>query len=251
MLLFLKQVSSEGRHSMRITGLSTIDFRAGFSRKPTLDLKKTSSRPVQGKWALQTKAICSSMKAKYNLRFPWFPGIPTYILLNTTGLSPPARADRLELLSLTGEALKTLPIRYYPERQPYGLWNITEFIPPKEAFFLRVTGYDQHGFPFQRVSSVSFSSVVPGKHWSLCPKCSCQCEHLIYLYIIFLPDAPKVLMPAITNGYYLQNGAVKCQIESLIPFTLRFSSDGRRLGVDQFFRWEIPYFIYLFFIQCC
>ncbi|XP_075872115.1 hemicentin-1 isoform X2 [Nelusetta ayraudi] len=187
------QTSSEGRHSVRITGLSNIDFRAGFSRKPTLDLKKTSSRPVQG--------------------------IPTYILLNTTGLSAPARADRLELLSVTGEAMKTLPIRYYPERQPYGLWNITEFIPPKEAFFLRVTGYDQHGFPFQRVSSVSFSSVVP--------------------------DAPQVLMPAITNGYYLQNGAVRCQIESLIPFTLRFSMDGRRLGVDQFFSesgnasWEI------------
>uniref|UniRef100_A0A4W6D352 Hemicentin-1 n=1 Tax=Lates calcarifer TaxID=8187 RepID=A0A4W6D352_LATCA len=175
------KTSSEGRHSVRISGLSTIDFRAGFSRKPTLDFKKTSSRPVQG--------------------------IPTHILLNTTGLSPPARADRLELLSITGEAIKTLPIRYYPERQPYGLWNITEFIPPNEAFFLRVTGYDRDGFLFQRVSSVSFSSIIP--------------------------DAPKVLMPATTHGYYLQRGAVKCQVESLIPFTLRFSRDGRRLGVDQ------------------
>ncbi|TKS74334.1 Hemicentin-1 Fibulin-6 [Collichthys lucidus] len=115
--------------------LSTIDFRAGFSRKPTLDFKKASSRPVQG--------------------------IPTHILLNTTGLSPPARADRLELLSITGEVIKTLPIRYYPERKPYGLWNITEFIPPNEAFFLRVTGYDLDGFLFQRVSSVSFSSIIP------------------------------------------------------------------------------------------
>ncbi|XP_034531212.1 hemicentin-1 [Notolabrus celidotus] len=188
------KTSSEGRHSVRISGLSTIDFRAGFSRKPTLDFKKTSSRPVQG--------------------------IPTYILLNTTGLSPPARADRLELLSTTGEVIKTLPIRFYPDRQPYGLWNITEFIPPNEAFFLRVTGYDLDGFVFQRVSSVSYSSIKP--------------------------VAPKVLMPATTHGYYLQRGAVRCQIESLIPFTLRFSSDGRRLGVDQLFSesdnatWEIP-----------
>lgn len=52
----------------------------------------------------------------------------------------------------------------------------------------------------------------------------------------FLLDAPKVLMPATTHGYYLQKGAVRCQIESLIPFTLRFSRDGRRLGMDQFFR---------------
>ncbi|XP_038571296.1 hemicentin-1 isoform X1 [Micropterus salmoides] len=187
------KTSSEGRHSVRISGLSTIDFRAGFSRKPTLDLKNTSSRPVQG--------------------------IPTHILLNTTGLSPPARADRLELLSITGQVIKTLPIRYYPERQPFGLWNITEFIPPNEAFFLRVTGYDVDGFTFQRVSSVSFSSIIP--------------------------DAPKVLMPAKTHGYYLQRGAVSCQVESLIPFTLRFSRDGRRLGVDQLFSesanasWEI------------
>ncbi|KAM4629779.1 hemicentin-1 [Polymixia lowei] len=188
------KTSSQGRHSVRISGLSTIDFRAGFSRTPTLDFKKTSSRPVQG--------------------------IPTYILLNTTGLSPPARADRLELLSITGDVMKTLPIRYFPERQPYGVWNITDFIPPNEAFFLRVTGYDRDGFLFQRVSSVSFSSITP--------------------------DAPKVLMPATTPGYYLQRGAISCQVESLIPFTLRFTRDGKRLGVDQLFResgsalWEIP-----------
>ncbi|XP_024909783.1 hemicentin-1-like, partial [Cynoglossus semilaevis] len=129
------QTSSNGRHSVRISGLSTIDFRAGFSRKPTMDFKKTSSRPVQG--------------------------IPTHILINTTGLSPLARPDRLELLSVSGEVIKTLPIGYFPERKPYGLWNITEFIPPKEAFFLRVTGFDQDGYLFQRVSSVSFSSIIP------------------------------------------------------------------------------------------
>ncbi|XP_019730955.1 hemicentin-1 isoform X2 [Hippocampus comes] len=187
------KTSSEGRHSVRISGLSSIDFRAGFSRKPTMDFKKTISRPVQG--------------------------IPTHILLNTTGLSPPARVDRLELLAITGRVIKTLPIRYYPERQPYSLWNITDFIPPNEAFFLRVTGFDRDGFVFQRVSSVSFSSIIP--------------------------DAPKVLMPAITHGYYLQKGGVRCQVESVIPFTLRFSNDGRRLGMDQLFResdtasWEI------------
>lgn len=94
---------------------------------------------------------------------PLSPGIPTHILLNTTGLSPPARVDRLELVSVVGTVLKTLPIRYFPDRQPYGLWNITEFIPPSEAFSLRVTGYDPDGFVFQRASSVSFSSIKPGQ----------------------------------------------------------------------------------------
>uniref|UniRef100_A0A8B9H3J1 Hemicentin 1 n=1 Tax=Astyanax mexicanus TaxID=7994 RepID=A0A8B9H3J1_ASTMX len=184
---------SEGRHSVRITGLSTIDFRAGFSRKHTLDFKMTSSRPVQG--------------------------IPTFILLNTTGLSRPARADRLELLSITGGVMKTLPIRYYPERLPYSIWNITEFVPPNEAFFLRVTGYDRDGYLFQRVSSVSFSSIVPG--------------------------APKVIMPSTTPGYYLQKGGLSCYVDSLIPYTVRFAREGERLGVDQLFSessnasWEI------------
>lgn len=90
------------------------------------------------------------------------PGVPAHILLNATGLSPPARADRLELLSVAGQVLKTLPIRYFPDRQPYSLWNITAFIPPEQAFFLRVTGYDPDGFVFQRASSVSFSSIKPG-----------------------------------------------------------------------------------------
>ncbi|XP_008936946.1 PREDICTED: hemicentin-1-like, partial [Merops nubicus] len=185
--------SSSGRHSVRITGLSTIDFRAGFSRKPTLDFKKTSSRPVQG--------------------------IPTFVLLNTTGIFLPARVDRLELLSITGELLKTLPVKYYPERKPYGLWNISDFIPPDEAFFVKIMGYDKDDYLFQRVSSVSFSSITPG--------------------------APKVTMPTKTPGYYLQPGSVPCHVESLIPFTQRFTKNGVKLGVDQFFKesssmsWEI------------
>ncbi|NXH90756.1 HMCN1 protein, partial [Edolisoma coerulescens] len=178
------KTSSSGRHSVRITGLSTIDFRAGFSRKPTLDFKKTSSRPVQG--------------------------IPTFVLLNTTGILLPARVDRLELLSVTGELLKTLPVKYYPERKPYGLWNISDFIPPDEAFFVKITGYDKDDYLFQRVSSVSFSSITP--------------------------DAPKVTMPMKTPGYYLQPGSVPCHVESLIPFTQRFTKDGVKLGMDQFFK---------------
>ncbi|XP_073903349.1 hemicentin-1 isoform X3 [Castor canadensis] len=178
------KTSSSGRHSIRITGLSTIDFRAGFSRKPTLDFKKTVSRPVQG--------------------------VPTYVLLNTSGISNPARVDRLELLSISGGSLKTIPVKYYPDRQPYGIWNISDFIPPSEAFFLKVTGYDKDDYVFQRVSSVSFSSVVP--------------------------DAPKVTMPRRTPGYYLQPGRILCSVDSLLPFTVSFFRNGVTLGVDQYFK---------------
>lgn len=178
------KTSSSGRHSVRITGLSTIDFRAGFSQKPTLDFKKTVSRPVQG--------------------------IPTYVLLNTSGISVPARVDRLELLNISGSSLKTIPVKYYPDRKPYGIWNISDFIPPNEAFFLKVAGYDKDDYLFQRVSSVSFSSIVP--------------------------DAPKVTMPKKTPGYYLQPGQISCSVESLLPFTLSFVRNGITLGVDQYLK---------------
>ncbi|KAL1775484.1 hemicentin-1 isoform X4 [Sigmodon hispidus] len=178
------KTSSSGRHSVRITGLSTIDFQAGFSRKPTLDFKKTTSRPVQG--------------------------IPTYVLLNTSGISSPAKVDRLELLSISGRSLKTIPVKHYPDRKPYGIWNISDFVPPEEAFFLKVTGYDKDDHLFQRVSSVSFSSIVP--------------------------DAPKVTMPTRTPGYYLQPGQILCWVESLLPFTLSFVRNGIALGVDQYLK---------------
>lgn len=137
------------------TSISELDFPGNplwTSERPPVDQFKVSedTSPV----------VCFGF-------FPawFFPslGIPTHILLNTTGLSPPARADRLELVSVVGKVLKTLPIRYFPDRQPYSLWNITEFIPPNEAFFLRVSGYDPDGFVFQRASSVSFSSIKPGQ----------------------------------------------------------------------------------------
>ncbi|KFO28580.1 Hemicentin-1 [Fukomys damarensis] len=178
------KTSSSGRHSVRITGLSTIDFRAGFSRKPTLDFKKTVNRPVQG--------------------------TPTYVLLNTSGISSPGKVDHLELLSISGSSLKTIPVKYYPDRRPYGIWNISEFIPPNEAFFLKVTGYDKDDYLFQRVSSVSFSSIVP--------------------------DAPRVTMPMKTPGYYLQPGHIPCSVESLLPFTLSFLRNGVTLGVDQYLK---------------
>lgn len=85
------------------------------------------------------------------------------MLLNTSGISTPARIDLLELLSISGSSLKTIPVKYYPDRKPYGIWTISDFVPPNEAFFLKVTGYDEDDYLFQRVSSVSFSSIVPGK----------------------------------------------------------------------------------------
>jgi hemicentin len=41
-------VESEGRHTIRITGLSTTNFVAGFSRKPVNHIEDSNHRPVAG-----------------------------------------------------------------------------------------------------------------------------------------------------------------------------------------------------------
>lgn len=54
--------------------------------------------------------------------------------------------------------------------------------------------------------------------------------------MILPPDPPKVSMASTTPGYYLQKGELTCQVDSLIPFTVRFNREDEPLGVDQIFR---------------
>uniref|UniRef100_W5LWV1 Hemicentin/VWA7 galactose-binding domain-containing protein n=1 Tax=Lepisosteus oculatus TaxID=7918 RepID=W5LWV1_LEPOC len=42
------RVSCSGRHSLRVTGVSNLDFRAGFSSRPVTDFSQTRERPVEG-----------------------------------------------------------------------------------------------------------------------------------------------------------------------------------------------------------
>ena len=47
------KMSSTGLHTIRITGLSSLDFAHGFSRHPTLDLMETDVQPIKGRSAYQ------------------------------------------------------------------------------------------------------------------------------------------------------------------------------------------------------
>ncbi|GCC30457.1 hypothetical protein chiPu_0008908 [Chiloscyllium punctatum] len=187
------KLRSTGRHSARITGVSSIDFRAGFSTKPTSDFQKTSKRPIQG--------------------------IPTHVLLNCSGLHPPGQLDQLELLSTSGETLMNLPIRPNSSQNTNTIWKVPEFMPPNENFFLKVTGYNREGYRFQRLSSVSYTNLVPGP--------------------------PVVSMPRQTHCYYMQPASIRCSVKSLIPFTLRIIRNGTRIDSDRLFlgsvntTWEI------------
>nr|XP_014351766.1 PREDICTED: hemicentin-1-like [Latimeria chalumnae] len=178
------KVRSRGRHTLRITGISAIDFRAGFSINPTADFSQTKQRPIQG--------------------------VATHILINCTGLKTPGQLDQVELLSMSGQTLNSLPLQAFSSGNSGHLWNVSEVYPPDESFFLKVMGKDGVGYQFQRLSSISYTNIIP--------------------------EPPTVSMPSGSQGYYLQPAAIPCSVSSHTPFTLRLAKDGKRLGGDRNFQ---------------
>ncbi|XP_012784766.2 hemicentin-2 [Ochotona princeps] len=130
------KVYSSGRHSVRITGVSNIDFRAGFSTQPSLDLNHTIEWPLQG--------------------------VPISLVINSTGLQAPGRLDSVELSHSSGRSLLTLPAQPLSNESTHQLWGGPPFHAPQERFYLKVKGKDHEGNPLLRVSGVSYSGVAPG-----------------------------------------------------------------------------------------
>uniref|UniRef100_A0A2K5KA06 Hemicentin-2 n=1 Tax=Colobus angolensis palliatus TaxID=336983 RepID=A0A2K5KA06_COLAP len=130
------KVYSSGRHSVRITGISNIDFRAGFSTQPSLDLNRTLEWPLQG--------------------------VPISLVINSTGLQAPGLLDSVELAQSSGKPLLTLPMKPLSNGSTHQLWGGPPFHTPKERFYLKVKGKDHEGNPLLRVSGVSYSGVAPG-----------------------------------------------------------------------------------------
>ncbi|XP_038601048.1 LOW QUALITY PROTEIN: hemicentin-2 [Tachyglossus aculeatus] len=134
--LWSVKVYSSGRHSVRITGVSSIDFRAGFSTQPSLDLNQIIEWPLQG--------------------------VPISLVINSTGLLPPGHLDSVELSHSSGRPLLSLPTRLLSNSSSGQLWGGPPFQAPRERFYLKVKGEDQDGNPLHRVSGVAYTGVVPG-----------------------------------------------------------------------------------------
>ncbi|XP_076126836.1 hemicentin-1 [Alosa pseudoharengus] len=189
------KVGCAGRHTLRVTGVSNLDFRAGFSSVPVSEFNHTRERPIKG--------------------------LPTHVLLKCSGLTPPGLITHTELVSAGGRSLRTLPVPLPADRGSGGLWSLPEFRSPSQSFFMKVCGKDADGFPFQRLSTVSYTNIIP------------------------VP--PSVSMPAVVRGYYMQPALLSCSVDSDVPFRLRFTRDGVTLGQEQPFQssgkasWEIPH----------
>ncbi|KAM9325336.1 hemicentin-2 [Gastrophryne carolinensis] len=181
--IWVIKIGSTGRHTVRVTGVSTLDFRAAFSTTAITDPFRVIERPIQG--------------------------IPISALINCTGLSPLGKVNSLDLLRVSGEPYFALAAQRLPYKRSKQLWTVPLFQAPRGSFFVRVNGTDHNGHQFQRLSNVAYTSIIP--------------------------DAPTVSMPAYTHGYHQRPLTIACSILSDIPFRVRFSKDGQRLGEELLF----------------
>ncbi|XP_032434339.1 hemicentin-1 [Xiphophorus hellerii] len=187
------KVSCSGRHTLRVTGVSSLDFRAGFSTLPVSEFNHTRERPIKG--------------------------LPAHVMLKCTGLKPPGYLSQVELMSASGRSLRTIPVSLPSDLGQQGLWTLPDFRTPPQSFFIKATGNDESGFRFQRLSSVSYTNIIP--------------------------DPPAVRMPDVVRGVYMQPATIGCSVQSDIPYRLRFTRSGITLGEEKHFQnsavasWEI------------
>nr|XP_057926871.1 hemicentin-1 [Doryrhamphus excisus] len=129
------KVRCDGRHTLRVTGVSNLDFRAGFSSVPVNEFNHTRERPIKG--------------------------LPAHVLLKCTGLKRPGQLSHVELISGSGRSLRTIQVLPPSDLGQQGLWSLPEIHTPSQSFFIKVMGRDEEGYRFQRLSSVLYTNIVP------------------------------------------------------------------------------------------
>ncbi|XP_040387830.1 hemicentin-2 isoform X3 [Cygnus olor] len=188
------KTQSSGRHSVRITGVSSINFQAGFSTQPDPDGIQPGERPLQG--------------------------LPISVVVNCSGLEPPGHLQEIELFNSSGHALLSVPLWPLSDASSGQLWVGSPLRAPPGDFLLKVKGEDAQGHPLQRLSSVTYTSVVPG--------------------------LPQVNISSRIQAYRHEPQRISCSAHSELPFRLQLSRAGARLGEEKQFRgsgnssWLIP-----------
>ncbi|KAK2535167.1 Hmcn2 [Columba livia] len=204
---------SSGRHSLRITGISNINFQASFSTQPDFDASQPGERPVQG--------------------------LPISVVVNCTGLQPPGHLQEMELFDTSGHALLSLPMRPLSNTSSGQLWVGSPLHVPLGDFLLKVKGKDAQGHPLHRLSGVTYTSVVPGlpkvnisskiQAYSREPQrisCSAQSEVPFRLQLSREPP-PRLIAPANITASPGQDVVMSCPVLSDVPYNLTWSWDGK------------------------
>ncbi|XP_036354448.1 hemicentin-1-like isoform X2 [Octopus sinensis] len=178
------KISSSSPHTIRLTGLSPIGFTAGFSRKSVTDFSETEFRPVEG--------------------------IPTNLYIKVSNLTAPGLLEKVEFLNLKGTPIGNYaPYQNLSNKDVYQVDNIE---PPTGYFYIQVTGTDDMGYRFQRITPTAVSAQAP--------------------------VAPSVLMPLTTKLLHGKSATLVCEIKSLVPYHVEWSKDGRRIANSEYFKYS-------------
>ncbi|CDW55084.1 I-set and ig and VWA 2 domain containing protein [Trichuris trichiura] len=124
--------SVNGKHTIRVTGISDVDFTHAFSNYADHSNGRSFYRPVAG--------------------------MSSYLLVNVTGLKRPGAAKVAQLLNTQGEAILSEPLRIRDEQS--GLYYVDSFIPPDGHYYTMISGEDELNFQFQRLSPTSICPTV-------------------------------------------------------------------------------------------
>lgn len=125
--------SSNGSHTLRVTGFSSLSFTSGFAVRPIRSLDEAMPQPVAG--------------------------FRNFALVKVHGLKPPGRPERVEILDLQGGLIDEVP--FSPRSTDEFTFDWENFEPPKGLFYLRVVGVDDDSNVFYRASPTALSAVLP------------------------------------------------------------------------------------------
>ncbi|KAI6172894.1 EGF-like domain-containing protein [Aphelenchoides besseyi] len=125
------RTTSKNKHTLRIFGHSTIDFKYGFSTRVVDSIELAHPRPIANQL--------------------------TYLIVNMTGLNPPGLLMQVSLLDYHGRILYRNESRLHTRNG--NLYYVGPLMPPKGFFFVRVQGEDETGYEFNRISSTAISTV--------------------------------------------------------------------------------------------
>ncbi|VDL71886.1 unnamed protein product [Nippostrongylus brasiliensis] len=184
--------NSRLKHTIRIFGHGSIDFKYGFATRPLNNIELARPRPVSNQ--------------------------NTYLLVNMTNLLPPGNVAEIALMDYYGNTIYASNATQH--REVYGMYFVGPFIPPSDLFFVRVKGFDQDGYEFQRIAPTAIGSVAVG--------------------------GPRAYMSPMTTAFSSMDANLTCSIESASPFTLYWTKDNQRIGGPLFYQmtdtaiWNIP-----------
>nr|XP_022322237.1 hemicentin-1-like isoform X1 [Crassostrea virginica] len=127
------RVDSSSAHTLRITGLSKMDFAAGFDQQKPAHISSTQLRPLEG--------------------------VRSHILVNTTDLDRPGQLQRLQLVSLNGITLSEYPL--VGDVNEDNIYRTDAFKPPSGYFYIKVIGEDDQGHELWRTTPTAISPRKP------------------------------------------------------------------------------------------